>query len=55
MAVQSLIHYTAVCHNCPAHVDARNAQAWAHQHANRNPGHKVELQLGYTVKCEGIG
>jgi len=52
MATQRLIHYTAGCHTCGASVDARNALAWAHQHANKNPGHQVELALGYSVKCE---
>lgn len=51
MAMQRLIHYHAVCNNCGATVTAKNAQAWAHLHANRNVGHKVELQLGYSVIC----
>lgn len=48
MATQGLIHYAAYC-SCGASCIAKNAQAWAHQHANRNPGHTVELQLGYRV------
>lgn len=51
MAKQGLIHYTAGCLECDASVVARNAQAWAHQHANKT-GHAVELQLGYRVTCD---
>lgn len=49
---QGLIHYTAGCLECDASVDARNAQAWAHNHSRRT-GHAVELSLGYRVTCKG--
>lgn len=52
MARQMLVFHTAGCHTCGASVNARNAVAWAHNHANKNPGHQVELKLGYSVKCE---
>jgi hypothetical protein len=51
MATQNLIHYTAGCLTCGASVAARNATAWAHNHANRH-GHRVELSLGYIVYCD---
>ncbi|MDX2094342.1 MAG: hypothetical protein SFW64_00120 [Alphaproteobacteria bacterium] len=51
MAKQTLIHHTAHCFDCGKQVDARNALAWAHNHANRY-GHAVELQLGYRIKPE---
>lgn len=47
---QTLIHHTAGCHTCGASVDARNALAWAHNHVRRNPGHFVDLSLGYAVR-----
>lgn len=49
---QGLIHYTAGCLHCSASVVARNAQAWAHNHARRT-GHPVELSLGWRVTCIG--
>lgn len=49
---QTLIHHTAGCFTCGASVDARNALAWAHNHVRRNPGHSVELALGFAVRCE---
>jgi hypothetical protein len=52
MARQSLTHHTAGCFTCGASVDARNALAWAHNHANRNPGHQVELALGYAITAD---
>ncbi len=54
MARQSLIHYAAYC-TCGAECVARNALAWAHNHANRNPGHAVELQLGYYITTNAPG
>lgn len=48
---QRLTHNTAGCFTCGKSVDARNAQAWAHQHVRRNPGHVVELSLGYNVRA----
>lgn len=48
MVKQVLIHHTAGCLDCGASVDARNALAWAHNHANKHR-HRVELSLGYTV------
>lgn len=53
MTKQGLIHYTAGCLECEASVAARNAQAWAHNHARRT-GHAVELQLGYRVTCDDV-
>ena len=47
---QALTHHTAGCFTCGASVDARNALAWAHNHVRHNPGHTVELSLGYFVK-----
>lgn len=52
MATQQLIHYVAMCHDCGKRCEARNAQAWAHRHANHN-GHDVELQLAWTVYADG--
>ena len=49
---QNLIHHTAGCHTCGASVDERNAQVWAHNHVRRNPGHFVDLSLGYAVRCD---
>jgi hypothetical protein len=49
MARQTLIFHTAGCHDCGASVDAKNAVAWAHNHVSRNPGHQVELSLGYQI------
>lgn len=46
-----LIHYTAGCLTCDASIVARNAMAWAHNHARRH-GHAVEVQLGYRVSCD---
>jgi hypothetical protein len=43
-----LIHYVAMCCECDAHVDARNAMVWAARHAD-STGHVVEVQLGYRV------
>ncbi len=54
MARQSLTHHTAGCFTCGAAVDARNALAWAHNHANRNPGHRIELALGYLITTDDI-
>lgn len=54
MTRQSLIHYSAGCLDCGAQCGARNAQAWAHNHA-RHHGHKVELGLGYVVSPESNG
>lgn len=48
MTKQGLIHHSAICHDCSKTCDARNALAWAHNHA-RTTGHAVELQLGYRV------
>lgn len=48
---QSLIHYTAGCLTCGASVGARNAQAWAHNHA-ATTGHDVELSLGWLVTTD---
>jgi hypothetical protein len=53
MARQSLTHHTAGCFTCGASVDARNALAWAHNHANHNPGHQVELAMGYFIVNDG--
>lgn len=49
MTTESLISYRAQCHMCAARCDAKNAKAWAHNHVRRNPGHRVELALGYLV------
>lgn len=49
MTRQTLTHHSAGCFTCGASVDARNAQAWAHNHVRHNPGHRVELSLGYYV------
>jgi hypothetical protein len=51
MAKQSLTHFYAKCFECEKECAARNAQAWAHQHANRT-GHAVELQLAWRVARE---
>lgn len=45
---QVLIHHTAQCFDCGASCAARNAQAWATNHANHH-GHAVEVSLGYRV------
>ncbi len=50
---QGLIHFTAECLVCGASVAARNAQAWAHNHA-RHTGHNVELSLGWLVKGDPV-
>lgn len=52
MTRQNLTHHTAGCFTCGASVDARNAQAWAHNHVRYNPGHRVELTLSYHVSGE---
>jgi len=48
MTRQGLIHHFANCQTCQKSCDARNALAWAHNHA-RTTGHPVELQLGYLI------
>lgn len=45
---QRLTHHVALCYDCGATCSAKNAQAWAHQHARRH-GHAVELQLAFHV------
>lgn len=50
-ARQSLIHHTAGCFTCGKSVSARNALAWAHNHVRHNPGHWVEVSLGYIVSA----
>lgn len=45
---QTLVHFSAACQVCAARCDARNAQAWAHNHV-RAHGHVVELQLAWSV------
>lgn len=52
MARSGLIHHTAGCLSCDASVDSRDAMDWANKHANRNPGHAVEVSLGYRVFCD---
>jgi hypothetical protein len=52
MTKQRLTHHVAICFECKKQCDAKNAQAWAHNHA-RTTGHNVELQLAYFVKKEG--
>lgn len=54
MAKQGLVHYAAYCHQCERSCEAKNAQAWAHQHVNRT-GHAVELQLGWLVTKDKDG
>lgn len=51
MTKSGLTHHTALCHDCDAQVNARNAMAWAHNHA-RQHGHNVELQLAYRISCD---
>lgn len=53
MTKQGLIHHHAGCLECDKTCDARNALAWAHNHA-RTTGHAVELQLGYRVSNGGV-
>ena len=48
---QLLTHHTAGCFTCGKSCGARNALAWAHNHVRNNPGHTVELSLGYNVKA----
>jgi hypothetical protein len=45
---QFLIHNIARCGECDASIDAKNAVAWAHNHARRT-GHAVSLELAYRV------
>lgn len=52
-ARQTLIHYRALCLNCAARCDAKNATAWAHNHIAHHPSHRVELSLGYSVTAQG--
>jgi hypothetical protein len=40
--------HKATCLECPSRVNARNAQAWAHNHTDKT-GHKVELQMGWEI------
>lgn len=54
MAAQRLIHHTAGCFTCGKSCDARNAQAWAHNHVRHHPGHEVELSLGYFVAAHRV-
>lgn len=49
MAKQTLITHTARCLECEAEYHRPNARDWAHDHANRNKGHLVALDLGYNV------
>lgn len=49
MATQGLFHFMAYCHDCPARCEARNAQAWAHNHANKHR-HAVSLDLGWRIE-----
>jgi len=49
MATKLPDHHTAKCYDCPARCDAANAQAWAHNHADRH-GHNVALELGWEVR-----
>ena len=53
MTTQSLIHYSAQCFDCDKRCDARNAQAWAHNHA-RMHGHRVELSLAWQVRPDAV-
>lgn len=46
---QGLIHFWAKCNQCEAECNARNAQAWAHNHC-RKTGHRVEFQIAALVK-----
>lgn len=50
MAKQTLITHTARCDTCGAECFAANARDWAHDHANRNKGHAVGLELGYYIE-----
>lgn len=45
----TLLHHTAMCHVCGAQVCARNAMGWAANHVKHNPGHEVEVSLGYFI------
>jgi hypothetical protein len=49
MAKQTLVHFQAFCHDCEKRCESRNAQAWAHNHANYH-GHNVSLELGWAVR-----
>lgn len=53
MTKQGLIHHYAACIECDKVCEARNALAWAHNHA-RTTGHAVELQLAYRVSNGGV-
>lgn len=46
---QDLVHYRAHCLTCGDRCEARNAQVWAHNHVRRHTGHRVDLQLGFSV------
>lgn len=50
-ATQLLDRGTASCieQPCEARCDAKNATAWAHQHAKKT-GHTVMLEMSYFVK-----
>jgi hypothetical protein len=48
MVRSALIHHVAICSDCGAQCDARNAMAWAHQHARKND-HSVVVEVGYHV------
>lgn len=50
---QTLIRYSAVCLKCGKVCDARNAVAWAHNHARTHTGHAVDLALAYNVTAGG--
>lgn len=52
MARQSLVHYTGHCFTCGRRNEKKNVMAWAHNHANHNPGHVVAFETGYVVSTE---
>ena len=45
----------AQCRNCGQRCDARNAQAWAHNHVRHHRGHVVDLALEIVVRAEASG
>ena len=53
MANSGLIEHRAYCHTCAKTCEERNAFAWAHRHVNHNPGHEVEVSLGYFIYSPG--
>lgn len=47
---QWLVTIQANCLTCNAYCEARNAQAWAHNHARKNPHHAVGFGAHYAVR-----